>query len=186
MISTLVTVFSALLLALLAKRKSPKTRRRFSLRRVRVTPSVALGALVSGIVVKGGISGAAPNTYRAISSDQVWSLEGLTSGEGPVVVGYAHSDYTVTEIKEAIDAAASIDPGLKIERERAGRLVRIVGIITSDVDRLNDGKPLKTRLNWLITPGDEVNIFAMNESGATLSTGAVLHITGNLWVKDSA
>jgi len=180
-IAALLSVVATLILA----KRTPK-RRRFNLRRVRTTPAIALSTLAAGVVVAGGTTGVAPNSYRAVSSEQVWAIENLNTGEGPLVVGYAHSDYTVTEIKEAIDASASIDPGLKIERERANRLVRIVGVITSDVDRLNDGRPLKTRLNWLITPGDEVNIFALNDSGATLTTGAVLHITGNMWVKDSA
>ncbi len=158
-------------------------KRRFNLRRVRVTPSLALGTLSPAIVIAGGISGAASNTYRAVSVHMTWTAELLL--EGPVIVGYAHSDYTITEIKESIEASASIDPGRKIEREKANRLVRLVGALSPDEDSLNDGRPVKTKLNWLIAPGDEVNAFAYNDSSAVLTTGAIIHPTGTLWVKDS-
>ncbi len=173
-----------ILIATLFLAKHPK-RRRYNLRRVRVSPSIALGALASGVAVASGLTGAAPNSYRCISTSMVWALELGTANEGPITVGYAHSDYTVTEIKEALEAAASIDPGKKIEQERANRLIRIVGTISSDEERLNDGRPVKTRLNWLIAPGDEVNAFAFNDSGASLTTGSILHPMGSVWVKDS-
>ncbi len=168
--------------------KKSYTRRRkrvFNLRRVRTTPAIALSTLASAVAVKLGMTGAAPNTYRAVSVSQVWDIIGMTGGEGPILVGYAHSDYTVTEIKEAIESSASIDPGLKIEQEKSNRLIRIVGQLDQQTNNLNDGKPLKTRLNWLISPGDEVSIFAYNDGAAALTTGAVVKSSGNLWVRDS-
>ncbi len=152
------------------------------------TPSLALSTLGTATAVTTGLTGASTSTYRAVSADFVWAIEDLAAGEGPITVGFAHSDYTVTEIKEALESAASIDQGLKIEQEKSNRLVRIVGTIGTGtgVNQLNDGKPVKTRLNWLITIGDEVNIFAYNDSSSSLTTGAILHPMGNLWVKDSA
>ncbi len=116
-----------------------------------------------------------------------WAWTNPTATEGPLTVGYAHSDYSVTEIKECLEAVAAIDAGNKIANEQANRLIRIVGVLRSPVGGsfLNDGKPIKTRLNWLITPGDTVNVFAFNENTAALSTGSVLNLQGDLWVKDS-
>ncbi len=171
--------------AFMAKHKG-KGRRRFTLRRVRTIPTMALSTLANVTAFVGAVSGSADGQYRAMSHSAVWSQSGATAGEGPITVGYAHSDYSVTEIKEALEIANSISLGDKVAQEKASRLVRIVGqfsaVGTDEV--LNDGKPIKTRLNWAIPIGKAVNIFAYNESGAALSTGQVIQATGNLWVKD--
>ncbi len=113
-------------------------------------------------------------------------MVGLTAGDGPIIVGYAHSDFSVTEIKEAIEASASISVGDQVAQERANRKVRLVGQLTDLVEELNDGKPVKTKLNWLIPIGKEVNIFAYNDGAALLTTGAVVSCSGDMWVKDSS
>jgi len=102
------------------------------------------------------------------------------------MIGYAFSDYTVAEVKECLESQASIAPGGKIENERANRLVRIVGAFPGAAadEVLNDGKPIKTRLNWSIPIGDSVDIFAYNEGGSTLTTGGLIEADGDLWVKD--
>ena len=116
----------------------------------------------------------------------------MTLGDGPVTVGYAHSDYSVTEIKECLEAFAAIDQGDKIARERANRLVRTVGTLGAGVvagatsyDVLNDGKPVSTKLNWLINIGDSVVLFAFNESTGALTTGSFINAQGDIWIKDS-
>ncbi len=140
----------------------------------------------SDIVVLQAMTAVAVSTYRAISVKATWNLMNLTSGEGPVTVGLAHSDYTVTEIKECLEAQAGIDPGNKTAQEQANRLVRVVGAYGSVQAMLNDGKPITTKLNWLIAIGRTVVMWAYNEDTATLTTGAVLNVSGNMWVKDSA
>lgn len=111
-----------------------------------------------------------------------WNLQGLTAGEGPVTVGYAHSDYTVGEIKECLEATSSIDQGDKIAQEKANRLIRIVGTVDAEDSRLKDGLPISTKLNWKIAIGQNVNIFAFNESTAALTTGSSLKLSGDLWI----
>ncbi len=169
----------------LSMAKKPYRRRKFNLRRVRVSPEVALATLATDTVIKVGLTGAAVATYRAISAKLVYSVQALTSGEGPILLGLAHSDYTVAEIKEAIESAASIDAGSKIEGERSNRLVRIIGTALSQEPVLNQGKPIHTKLNWLMTPGDELVLFAYNEDDSSLTTGAFAKATGEMWVKDS-
>ncbi len=166
--------------------RSRRRQRKFYLRKVRATPELPLSTLASDTALTVNVAGASTSTYRAISYIASWVLKNLTAGEGPITVGLAHSDYSVTEIKECLESSASIDPGLKVEQERANRLVRIVGTFNSEANNsLNDGKPLKTRLNWLIAIGDSVVMFAFNEQSGALATGAILHSQGNLWVKDS-
>ncbi len=110
----------------------------------------------------------------------------LTANEGPIVVGYAHSDYTVTEIKEAMEASSAIDVGNKIANEQANRLIRVVGTMNEVRESLNDGKPITTKLNWLMSIGDSVNLFAYNDGPGALSTNAIVSLAGDMWVKDSA
>ncbi len=168
--------------------KHPKRQRRYNLRMVRVSAELALGTLATDTALTVQLGAVAVNSYRFMSIKATWTLSSFTAGEGPITVGYAHSDYSVTEIKECLEASNSIDPGLKIEQEQANRLVRIVGTLKGEANTsLNDGRPIKTKLNWLISPGDRVNLFAFNEdTAANLTTGSLLNCQGQFWVKDSA
>jgi len=166
-------------------RRPRRKRRSFNLRRVRVTPEMPILNVLSDVAVKQAISAVAVSTYRAISLKGLWAITNLTVNEGPLTVGVAHSDYTVLEIQECLISQASIDPGNKVEQERANRLVRLIGSFNED-GVLNDGEPVSTKLNWLIAIGRSVDMFIFNESTSQLTTGAVLNFTGNLWVKDSA
>ncbi len=179
----MLEIFVVLLCLIMAAKRTPK-RRRMNLRRVGISPELNLATLASDTAIVSGLTGVAADTYRAMSVKAVWSLSGLTAGEGPITVGFAHSDYTVTEIKECLEAAGAIDFGDKVAAEQANRLVRTVGQFSEANSSLNDGKPIKTRLNWLISIGEEVNIFAFSEDDqANLTTGATVRITGDLWVK---
>ncbi len=171
--------------ALMARRPA-RRRRAFSLRRVKVTPSLALATLGSVTALTGAVTGSADGQYRAITLKGVWSMNDHTAAEGPITVGFAHSDYSVTEIKEALEASTAISLGDKVAQEQSNRLVRIVGVFGGEVDAeaLNDGKPISTKLNWKIPIGKAVNIFAYNDGLAALTTGTVLRFMGDLWVKD--
>ncbi len=170
----------------MANRKPSSRRRRFNLREVRASPVIALTTLDAAIVLVTNVTGSADGAYRAVSMKMAWNLIGLTALDGPIIVGYAHSDYSVTEIKECIEIATSISVGNKVAQEKANRLVRVVGTLErASSDDLNDGKPVTTKLNWLIPIGKSVNIFAYND-GQQLTTGAVAKCTGSMWVKDSS
>lgn len=159
-----------------------------NLRKVTVTPALTLGTLAGATVQTGAVTGSADGAYRAISMEMTWSALGVAAQTGgPVRVGYAHSDYSVTEIKEALEASNAISVGDKIVNEQANRLVRTVGTLLTSVENteLNDGKPIKTRLNWLIPIGKAVNIFAYND-GSVMVTGASVKANGSMWVKDSS
>ncbi len=166
--------------------KSRRRRRRFNLRRVRTTAELPLLTLASDTALTVNVVGASDSQYRMMTIKATFGLRDLVADDGPVTVGFAHSDYTVAEIKECLEAGAAISQGDKIATERANRLVRIVGTFNTGEEMLNDGKPISTRLNWLITIGDSVVLFAFNESTAALATGTILNIAGDLWVKDAS
>ncbi len=170
----------------MAKKGHGRSRRRFDLRRVRITPELPLLTLASDTALVVATVPNSPNRYRAMSIKATWALRGLGASDGPITVGLAHSGYSVGQIKEAIEAASAIDQGDKIAQEQANRLVRIVGILSDTSDQLNDGQIISTKLNWLIGIGDAVVVFAYNEDVAALATGSVLNVAGDLWVKDQA
>ncbi len=166
-----------ILIAMLSMAKR-RPRRRWGANDANVSwlTSLALSTLLDQIVVKGTTLTASDRSYRLLSMRTTWGMRGGTAGEGPILVGYAHSDYTVTEIKEAVEAEGAMVTNDKIAQEQANRLVRVVGTfpgITED-EVLNDGRPIRTKLNWAIPLGGNVDVFAYNRSGATLTTGKVL------------
>ncbi len=128
----------------------------------------------------GTLSGNFTEDFRCISVDSKWSITGLTDGEGPIAVGFAHNDYSVGEIKEALEVNL-LGPGNKTEQEQAGRLVRDVGTFEQLTNtNLNDGNLFRTRLNWQIQDGKELDVYAFNE-GSQLTTGTIVFVSGKLY-----
>ncbi len=175
----------------MAKKPYTRRKRRFTLRRVRVSSELALSTLGSDTAITNSLTGISAGAYRMMSLKLAWTLSGKTIGEGPLTVGYAHSDYSVTEVKECLEAFAAIDQGDKQAQEQADRLIRTVGTFGNQggdqaMVALNAGMPVLTRLNWLINIGDSVNFFVFNEATAALTTGAVVNAQGDVYIKDSS
>ncbi len=169
----------------LAMARHPK-KRRYTLRAVKATPTITIGALAPATAVTGVFWGNADGAYRVVSVSGTWNLSDFTAGDGPLVVGFAHGDYTVAEIKENLESASSINIGNKVENERANRLIRKVGTFPglAAQEVLNNGLPIKTRLNWAIPIGTNLNIFAYNDDATINTTGAFAKFNGTGWVKD--
>ncbi len=161
--------------------RKPRQKWTSDMQKVPVSNTLVLGTLTDVTAVSGGITVAALEQYRALSANLNWVLRDAT--EGPILVGYAHSDYSVAEIKECLEAAQSIDQGNLIAREQASRLVRRVGLIGEGENDLNDAKPIRTKLNWKMTTGDTLNVFAFNQTGGTLTTGAVIVTAGSIIIR---
>ncbi len=121
----------------------------------------------------------------------IYSLADVTPivNNGPLQVGVAHSDYSLTEIEAWIEQTSSWTQGDKVAREISSRFIRSIG--TWDVGEaasqavvLNDGKPITTKLNWVLTTGQGLNFWVYNEgSAAYATTNPNAHIVGhaNLW-----
>ncbi len=170
-----------------------RRRRRFTLRRVRIASKSLAGALAANDVAVNAVTNQVTDQMRFISLDASysWADIGQDIDDG-CSFGVAHSDYTATEIEEALEAGGSMDLGDKVAQEQANRLVRELGTISSAGGpsaggaQFNDGKRLKTRLNWLMSTGDTLNLWIMNISGVVWTTGSGVTIVGNLWVKDAS
>ncbi len=135
-----------------------------------------------GVVIASNMDTTMDEDTFAISSEQTWNLEAHTAGEGPIVVGLAHSDYTAAEIEEALEAVASWDAGDRIAQERRRRKVRQVGIFNGQAttEVLNDGRPVKTKLGFVINSGETLKVWAWSKDSSNLTTGTILGTQGGL------
>ncbi len=169
--------------------KKGRTQRKFNLRRVRIAASLPVGALNTLVVgATQALHDAATEQFRAMSLDVTWSWDEGTTVDSGLTFGVAHSDYTSAEIEQCLEAQASINRGNKIAQEQANRLVRVIGTFVADETTtggtFNDGKKMKTRLNWLMITGETLNCWFRNGSGTIYTTGSDILVNGNMWIKD--
>ncbi len=126
------------------------------------------------------------NEYRLLSLKGLWALRDLTAGEGPIIFGVAHGDYSDTEIEQCIENEAGLNRSdMVVTREISRRLVRRIGIFSgvAGEEVLNDGKPVHTRLNWPMAEGTTLKMWAYNQSGGSLTTGSELVFNGKWTIK---
>lgn len=158
-------------------------RRRRPMVWIPVTAEFSVGALTDNAVAKSDLLGGnLTEDFYWAGSKLTWSARGGTSGEGAVEVGLAHGDYTAAEIEENLEVAF-LGPLAKIQQEQARRLVRRVGTFpqVSADERLNDGVPVVTASKFVQQDGASPAVWAHNLSGATLTTGLVIIITGHIY-----
>ncbi len=184
-----IALLSFVLVASMAKhgRRYPR-KGRYSLRRVRISANSAIGALAALDVITNAVIAGAGDTYRLISVDCSYALIDSTVADDGQSFGLAHSDYTAAEIEECLEATTAIDLGDKVAQEKANRLVRMIGTFAPGSDageQFNDGKRVKVRLNWKMSIGDTITLWIRNSSSTIYTTGALISMNGDLWLKDS-
>ncbi len=159
--------------------RKPTRRRRYrGFRKLPFDVDIAGGTLAADDVTQTTFGTTLTEERRILSVEASWGLTGLTATDGPLVVGIAHSDYTAAEIEEALEFAGSWDEGDKVSQEQGNRLVRQVGILTEEETALNDGQPVKTRLNWRLATGDTLQFWIWNR-GIQLTTGSLVKVSGH-------
>ncbi len=176
-------VMLIIIFAMMAKARPRRRRWTANMQKVNTFSSLALLTTASASLIKADLLAPGDNEFRLLSIRGLWSLRDLTAGQGPIIVGVAHSDYSVIEIEEYLENETQLTRGdMVATREIAKRLVRRVGVFAGAVgeETLNDGKPLKVRLNWAMAQGTTLTFWAYNFSGATLTTGAEALFNGNL------
>ncbi len=163
----------------------PKRRARGVVLKGRVDESLALLTLAEQALVGANYDETLDEEGFLLSQESLWSSEGFTVGEGPVFVGFAHSDYTDAEIEEVIENTGSWSRGNKIAQEQSKRLIRTVGVfpLTASEETLNDGKPIKTTIRWNATTGQTLKLWAYNRGTNPLTTGGQIHAQGHVWIK---
>ncbi len=147
----------------------------------KVNATITLGALTDGTVISGVLLDLDQDAYL-ISADLAWSVHNMTAGEGALRVGLTSSVLTVAQMAEALDASpGSQDDRIALERTR--RPVRDSGqfpILTSE-EVLNNGNLFRTKAKMVITTGRNLLAWARNISGASLTTGGIVEVTGKVY-----
>ncbi len=159
-----------------------------------INVDIAGGTLAAVTAILGSTVDQVSDRMLLSSVVATYSFAGFTGGDniGPVEVGIAHHDYTLTEVEQYLEAANSWDEGNLTTREVMGRKIRRVGVFpvqaasAGEAAVLNDGKQIKTKLNWILTEGQGLNFWIYNQgSAAFASTDPNAHIFGhaNLWAR---
>ncbi len=148
-------------------------------RRPRLLQEWALGALATDTLVSEG-GGTATDQEAIVTSIEVTvARNNGTQGEGPILVGVAHSDYTDAEIEQCVEALGAWTSADKIAEEQSKRLVRMLGTFAGDAtEKLWDGRKRKFKLNWRIADGQAINFWAYNSDSAVLTTGSAVNVDG--------
>ncbi len=162
-------------------RKGTSPARMRGYRKLPVSAEVLGGTLSAEDVTSTAFADVLTEQRRITSAVLTWGVHDFTVADGPVAVGLAHSDYSAAEIEECLEAAGAWDEGDKVALEQSRRLVRQIGTFGVGLTdfELNEGQPIKTRLNWLLATGDTLQLWLWNR-GANLTTGSEFTVTGHL------
>jgi len=157
-----------------------------------VDEDLSLGTLASKTQINSVLQ-AVDGQCRITSIKAIWALHGFTVGDnaGPIMVGIAHGDYSDSEIEAWIESGTqSWSRGKLAEQEVDNRLIRRVGIFTPVVslgaEVLNEGRSIRTKLNWALMTGQSIRLWAYNMGSAALgTTDPNMHVQGkvNLFFK---
>ncbi len=184
MMSILILAAAALLLMpAMAKRR----RRRWNPNNqvVQIREDLQLGALLGSTLIAGALASNSDEEYQAISYKGTYALTDLTAGEGPITVGIAHGDYSAAEIEEWYESQTAMTRASLVINEHSRRMCRIVGTFAGNLPNevLNDGKPIRTKLNWHIPSGSTLDLWAYNAGDGTLTTSAEVNTRGGLFLR---
>ena len=150
---------------------------------------VAVGTLAANDVTSGNFAQTITgNRVYAVYAKGSWSIREFTKGDGPLAVGFAHSDYSSAEIEECIENTSSWDLGDKVGEERARRHVRRVGkfALNQDEDEvLGLGQAMYRKLGFWLEEDKTIGIWVRNEDGTASTAGAIVRFSGYLAVRVS-
>ncbi len=140
--------------------------------------NATLSTLASETVIKASAA-AISHGLHWIGVDVLVSMKNATADQGPLLVGIAQDQLTVTEIKEALNAAPT-GPNDVTAIEHSRRRVRVLGYLRGSAVAedivLNNGRMNKIRkMRISLDPSENLpSFFVMNKSGAVLTTGAIV------------
>ncbi len=184
----LEAIILMIIVIMMAKRK-PSRRGRSMANYVRgaVDEELDLGTLAARTLISTPFDEVARERLKVTSVIATYSLSDVTvaTGDGPVLIGLAHSDYSDPEIEAYIENSGSWDQGDLTQQEVSRRKIRRIGVFESkdlaaEVAVLNDGKPIKTKLNWIMKTGQTVDLWAYNMgSSAFATTNPTLRAAGH-------
>ncbi len=182
-------------IAILMARKGRGRRAMGRYLRGNIDETKSLGGLGANTGIVQAFDGTVSERTFVSSIVASWSMQGWTDTDntGPITVGLAHGDYTLAEIEAWVEqaGAATWEEGDLIAREVSDRKIRKVGTFGSAGGGLlgsvvlNDGRNIKTKLNWILNAGQGIQMWAYNNGSAAVSGTTVPDVTvqghANLW-----
>lgn len=176
--------------------KHPRKRRGRRFRRYikgNIDVDMALGTLAAQTLVAQAVADTVDERTFVSSAKLNWAMGDFTpiANSGPIRVGLAHSDYTAAEIEEWVELTTGWSEGDLVSQEISNRRIREVGVFPTSPGGastgnsvLNDGKPITTKLGWILLGGQTLDVWAYNAgSAAVATTDPNMHAVGhaNLW-----
>jgi len=158
-----------------------------------VDEELNLGTLAAKALVGAVFDETVNERTRVSSIVATYTMQEFTpaTGDGPILCGIAHSDYSDAEIEEVIENTGSWNEGDLVQQEVAKRMVRQIGVFGGPGEvssalamTLNDGDPISTKLNWILLQGQTLKVWAYNLGTSALATTVpILRVQGhcNLW-----
>ncbi len=173
----------------MARRKGIPHRRKMG-RYIRgnIDTTVPLGTLAAKDLLIFAVTGTVNERTLLTSIVCTWSQRAMTAviDAGPIQFGVAHGDYASAEVEAWLETAGSWDEGDKIAQEIGRRKIRSIGTFTvpstvASAVVFNDGRPKRTKLNWILNQGQTINIWVYNQGSVAISgaTGADVNALGH-------
>ncbi len=151
----------------------------------------ALGTLAAQTGIRTALAATVTERTLVSSIENTYALQGFTVADnvGPIVFGVSHSDYSLAEIEAWIEQTTGAwAEGDKVAQEVSNRQIRRIGSFAPPISvatvGINDGKPVKTKLNWILNAGQTLAFWVYNQGSVAVgTTDPDMHTTGkaNLW-----
>ncbi len=157
-----------------------------------IRDNMALGTLAAADVITTSLGNVNGRT-KISSIVATHSMSGftVTDNVGPIMVGVCHGDYSDQEVEDWIEQSesSSWDRGDLPAKEISDRKIRKIGTFQQvgqslGTQSLNDGRPVKTKLNWVLEDGQSIRLWAYNTGTVAVGTTDPQVVTdghANLW-----
>lgn len=122
-----------------------------------------------------------------ISADITVAIDSGDVPAGPVQVGLAHSDYSDAEIEQWRELTDSWDTSNLVDNEIRKRKIRMIGTFSgaAQYEVLNDGKPIRIPLKFMVRSGYTLKFWVFNQSGAALNAQTDFSIAGKIYARQA-
>ncbi len=149
---------------------------------------ITLGTLAANTAIKAASQIAITEDARVLTIDASLHQIGMTTLEGPVIMGICNNELSIGEIAEALNMDGPIDRNDRELQEDIGKAVFPLALVTAMgivpigkwVNAESAGGPNnpmlggRRTLQWTFSNPEGWTMFAFNFSGSSLTTGTVL------------
>ncbi len=169
-------------------KKGSRRRRKEKFNWTNVAGEQALGALVDSSTAMGPITGSDVMEREAYVHGfyGTVSIRNHTAGEGPLPFGFAHSDCTAAEVSSDFGNQGNLNISNRVAEAEDAALAKFIrrrGMFSGNdtEETLGDSsKQTFYKVGMSMGIGDTLEIFVINTSGSTMTTGTMLEWYGQL------